>query len=84
MIRLVGLSLRVPKLCGGQSCGGQRKSNKGLKKNNKACIITKSRASILDTLPNVVFNDAFDLIENPVISSAVVAGPPVECRCPIR
>lgn len=39
---------------------------------------------ILDTCPNKAFNDAFDLIKNPVISSAVVAGPPVECCRPIR
>lgn len=34
MIRLFGLSLRLPKLCGGQSCIGQRaERNNGLKKN---------------------------------------------------
>ena len=38
----------------------------------------------LDTFANTPFNDAFDLVRDPVISSAVVTGPPVECRCPIR
>lgn len=38
----------------------------------------------LDTFANVAFNDVFDSIEDLVISSAVVIGPPVECRRPIR
>lgn len=33
---------------------------------------------------NMAFNDVFDFIKDLVISSAVVIGPPVECRCPIR
>lgn len=94
MIRLVGLSLRLPKLCSGQSCMGQRlQKNNGLKK--RVITLTKlhkwllsimcnTLSPFLDTFANMPFNNAFDFVEDLVISSAVVIGPPVECRCPIR
>lgn len=37
----------------------------------------------LDTFANMAFNDVSDFIVDLVISSAVVIGPPVECRRPI-
>lgn len=37
----------------------------------------------LDTFGNLAFNDVFDFVEDLVIPSAVVIGPPVECCCPI-
>lgn len=94
MIPLVGLSPRVPTRCGGQSCVGQRvHRNSGLKDRREARVKAKHRACdhyahtllhFLDTFANVAFNDVFNFIGDLVISSAVVIGPQVECRCPIR
>lgn len=53
--------------------------NKGLPN-----ITCNTFSYFLDTFANMAFNDVFDFIEDLVISSAVVIGPPVECRCPIR
>lgn len=44
----------------------------------------KTLSHFLDTFANVSFNLAFYFIKDLVILSAVVIGPPVECRCPIR
>lgn len=67
--------------------------NKRVKNRHKTRIRTKNKTHnhhlktylhILDTFANVAFDNVLNFEADLVISSAVVTGPPVECRCPIR